>query len=710
MNPYGAYNVYLVPDYYNVTVETQIDEIELDPVNITTAFNETNLYPVYFILDPIESIDDPFLFGSRFVNHRGSIFMESFLALNVGDVEGLYSIRIDSIDNVTVFHPHNGKYEDEVGGFHMSDPVLITDEQHGLGIDGITDWYFVNNTENPFRYYFGSWSAVDGTWYSEGNSGDFLSYQSNWMWIEYALRPYIIINASHYTSDDLTYRLFTVIGTHLDYDWVWISSDSIEDIVIHHPTYILEAYDKKTGNLVYRDRDFVNFTTHRTITVDDIDIINAANEIVNVTIYNGSGIVYSTIINAYDTEFTNLTKGTYDISVTDLFGNVLDQQVITPNNFSIIYAVGSVREIIISVADQRNTFLDFDNFQVFVNETQIFNPFLSSYSIGEILNITIYDRFNYFIHNSTYTVKSENNFVPINVVRHNLKIKNQMREATNITLSSNQVEFSEWILPEDSISYTLFPSNYTLNYTNTEINVDVSESFLIGKETKYIIETSYYPVYFSAFTIEGIGLPHDAVRLFIDNERKGWGPVELLGDVHLVEALDYFGQEVFSESVNLGRLSEYNVLCNIYTLIINNNYSVSMEIVISREGVELRNVVPSQSALLFQMFANVEYEIKVYFTNGTLAKTVSVLLDEVVTTITFGQFEEVTTEDIKREVGDAIQTGDRVLFGVIIVVVIGLSMFFLAREARRKRGRGRKRDNARESITKRKQNVNFDIF
>jgi len=171
--------------------------------------------------------------------------------------------------------------------------------------------------------------------------------------------------------------------------------------------------------------------------------------------------------------------------------------------------------------------------------------------------------------------------------------------------------------------------NYQLLYTQTETNTSVIYNFVLAGAMRYVMNTSYRSIYFSAFSNDGQGVPTDSVRLYVDYYRQSWGPVEILGPNHNVTVLDYFNDTVYSQVLDLSTYSEFNVFVSeCWMSLYNNNtqdyYTFS---IVKNNTMLLTQAVAPQNFLLFR-FTIGTYNVTAFYQNGTMFESRNISLLE----------------------------------------------------------------------------------
>jgi len=245
----------------------------------------------------------------------------------------------------------------------------------------------------------------------------------------------------------------------------------------------------------------------------------------------------------------------------------------------------------------------------------------------------------------------------------------------NITNEINPLDFvlSEHIAIEELISLYVKEGNYSIYYIDDSgeentLSLNVDQSRLV------ILNTTYHEVHFSFFDLSGLGLDPDTARFYINSERRDIGKNWVQGNICNIEVLDFFNETLYNDDISLVGITEFNIYLPIFTMIINNNFTESMEISIQRisNNIEFKQIIPAQFGFNIRLLANVQYGIHMYYTNGTLADSKTILLDENYKQISFGFYSEaisITPEDIQIEMKDYLML---TIISVIALTVIAL--------------------------------------
>jgi hypothetical protein len=406
-------------------------------------------------------------------------------------------------------------------------------------------------------------------------------------------------------------------------------------------------------------------------------------------IYFNEDPIFNITISPYSSEFHNMTSFSNEllyIMYFDIYNNELQDEVF---NFSttntLDYTPEMLKQCRIILTDQFSNLLEFENYHVYINSESILSN-LFYRSVDSTLNITIYDLFGNLLYENDYIVEREDNFIDLTIDQFSLKILNQLEDSTilNITNDINPLEFvlSEYIAINELLSLYVKDGNYSIYFIDDSgdehtLSLNINQSRLI------VLNTTYHEVHFAFFDISGLGLDPDTARFYINDNRRDIGKNWIQGDNCSIKVLDYFNETLYSESISLVGLTEYNIYLPVYTMLINNNYSTSMEISIKRigNGIEFKQIIPGQYGIDIRLLANVEYGIKMYYTNGSFAESKTVLLNENYEKISFGDYEEIINaipDLVQTETNDwiiAVSIIFLIAFIAVIIVILLIRKF-----------------------------------
>lgn len=391
--------------------------------------------------------------------------------------------------------------------------------------------------------------------------------------------------------------------------------------------------------------------------------------------------VFNITISPYTSEFHNMTSFTDEnlyIMYFDIYNNELHSEVF---NFSttntLDYTPEMLKQCRIILANQFNNLLIFENYHVYVNsEPMLSNLFYRT--VDSTLNITVYDLFGNLLYEDDYVVEREDNFIDLTLDQFSLKILNQLQDSTilNITNEINPLDFmfSEHFAINELLTMYVGEGDYSIYYIDDSgiehtLNLNIDQSRLI------ILNTTHHEVYFSFFDLSGLGLNSETARFYLDGKIKDLGYNLIKGDTTSIVVRDFFNETLYSEKISLIGLTEYNIYLPIYTMLINNNFSTSMELVITRIGidVEFKLIVPAQYGIPIRLLANVQYGMHMYYTNGTLAESKTILFDEDYEQISFGMFEK--TYLLSDLTTSGISSSDFII-AIVIISASAISMFY----------------------------------
>jgi hypothetical protein len=245
----------------------------------------------------------------------------------------------------------------------------------------------------------------------------------------------------------------------------------------------------------------------------------------------------------------------------------------------------------------------------------------------------------------------------------------------DITTASGYINLTSdsYSLPMGStvgnISYYVWDSNGFLigelddvNPTTGNISITIPESY------------SVRTVYFSAFSSDGLGVPIDTIRLYIDGNRYEWGPVTISQGIHHVIANDFFSVKQYDVMADLTTVFEWNVFLNMATLSLYNNDTVNyLTFKITKNDIPLLSqLIAPQNSLIFRFVAGL-YSIEAYYPNGTLCASRKIaLLTNSTESLSFGIY---MAADINFTAADIIDPVIRISL-ITITVISGFSVFF----------------------------------
>ena len=303
--------------------------------------------------------------------------------------------------------------------------------------------------------------------------------------------------------------------------------------------------------------------------------------------------------------------------------------------------------VFVSFYDSNNEYLDFNRFETYVNytlyEENFINQRLTSreFYVDESSTIyfNIYDSFDVMVYSASRLAKT---FIDITLNVYALKIKNEAEEYASYSLKNNATAITKegLLFPQEIVEFSIALGTYIIDYINYEDEIPRQLSFSFSDNKLIVINTTYFYVYFSIFNYDGLGLNKDLVRFYVNNLRKDFGFNTLKQDTNNLKVLDYFNATLFNQDLNLRHYTEYNILVEVYALIINNNYTHSIRIEIERNNIAFSQVIPAQYGMPYRFLPNMTYKVRSYYINDTLIEEREIKLDKNNKIASFGFYSE----------------------------------------------------------------------
>jgi hypothetical protein len=214
------------------------------------------------------------------------------------------------------------------------------------------------------------------------------------------------------------------------------------------------------------------------------------------TVYFSQEANFTSLIAPYSSRLTNITNGTWFVIVLDINNNELyNTSFDLWLQNEIAYTSPNTRECFISIANQRNDYLNWENYRLFVDGIPIYsNSFYQT--IGVSINVSISTRFNKSITYMEYVVSRSSNYLPFTITQHSLKIFNQQLKFihSNITFDPNYYVsdqyWSEWIAPNEVVEYLLTEDYYKVNLTEYETNTSTSYAYSLNSDDLLLVTSS----------------------------------------------------------------------------------------------------------------------------------------------------------------------------------------------------------------------------
>lgn len=219
---------------------------------------------------------------------------------------------------------------------------------------------------------------------------------------------------------------------------------------------------------------------------------------VNITQCSLTAAETAITVYPYTSTLTQLDYSNYAYTISDLYNNELETGWLLETESEIVYTPPEVRQLFISLADQQNNYLNWENYKIRVNNTLIYsNSFYRE--IGTSWNVSIYTRFDKYITSTVHTVDRDENYIPITLTLYSLKIFNQQTAFLhyNITLDPNYypgstIFYSEWLAPNE-IGTNKIPADYykiTLMHNETGTPQYTSYSLVFNNDDILLVSSS----------------------------------------------------------------------------------------------------------------------------------------------------------------------------------------------------------------------------
>jgi hypothetical protein len=304
---------------------------------------------------------------------------------------------------------------------------------------------------------------------------------------------------------------------------------------------------------------------------------------------NNSAAIYNVIANSniaanltlqtnpYASSLSNFTQANYIYRIADLYNNTLEISSLNSTQNQITYTPPNMRDNFISLANQRNQYLNFENYQIRINNSLIYSNIFYA-EIDAISNISIYTRENKYLTSVLHTTTRDSNFIAITLTQFKLKIFNQQEKFAFVNLTydpnyfSSSQYWSEWIAPNEIIEFYLSPDHYKLNITEYESNIlgtSVVYSYDLFGDEILLITSSYTLLnaitnILNVNTTIGNQITNVAINLTNQNSDINYSIVNL--DININNMNSSFGDMLINNQLSLNAIQN-----NITTLYIYQN-------------------------------------------------------------------------------------------------------------------------------------------
>lgn len=293
--------------------------------------------------------------------------------------------------------------------------------------------------------------------------------------------------------------------------------------------------------------------------------------------------------NPYANSLSNFTSANYLYRIADLYNNTLEISSLNASQNEIIYNPPNIREIFVSLANQRGDYLPWENFQFRINGTQIYeNRFYRE--IGVSVSIEIYTRFNKSVTNYTHTVDRDSNYIPLTITQHSLKLYNQQAQFTytNVSFDTNYPSeympesWSEWLAPGEITEYLLSQGHYIVNITEYETSTSTLYSYYLTGDDILLIQSqnTIYNILQNIMNVNStIGNQITNVQIDLTNQNSNINNTILNIEINLNSTNSSLNSLLVNQNVAINNLgSDINTLYSFTnTTLFNLNTSIGIE-------------------------------------------------------------------------------------------------------------------------------------
>jgi hypothetical protein len=189
----------------------------------------------------------------------------------------------------------------------------------------------------------------------------------------------------------------------------------------------------------------------------------------------------------------HIASATYNFEYTEE-GETTSENFTFALNDHEYFVINRSQMCFISLADQQGNFLNFENYRVYVEGQQIYeNVFYEE--VRKNVSVEIKDRFGISLKNYTFVVERGDNYLPITLTVHSLKVYNQqeMYNFVNVTRDPNYYPinnyWSEWLVPGELVEFKLHSGNYRINLTNREDDTSSTYAYTLNADDVIIISS-----------------------------------------------------------------------------------------------------------------------------------------------------------------------------------------------------------------------------
>jgi len=560
----STYNVTWVngEDGYITNYDITLDE------NFILTLN-TTFYIVYFSLYDQNGVRlDDSLF-SLYINATRKDF--GFVSLESNDV----TVLVHDYLNITVFNQvvvlsGYTEYNIIITVFELQIRHLAQVSSN-ISISETTTHNHINFSMSPnsLNKYMLSDSVYNVTWWNGENNVAIvygITLNINFM---------LTLNTTYHT---IYFGLFTYDGLGLNRDWVrFYINGTRKDFginIVESEAINITVLDYFNNTLASEIIDASVYSEYNIyVEVYSLYLLNRFTYydlVMNIT-QVGSGYNMSQLVSSSSALlYRFIPNVNYTINATYINGTVYNIRTInlTENTQIESFGIASAPEeypknVYFGVYTTTGLGIDHDLLRFYIDSNRTDFGFNTIGSM--IINITVTDYFNTTLFTQIINTSGIYEY-DILITLYSLKIKNEARVAANYTLSLGVLETTGYILPEEIIEYQLATNNYIFIYTNNEDGSSDTININLNQDRVYILNSTYYTIYFSLFDQNGIRLDDSLFSLYLNSSRKDFGFVELESDDVTILVQDYLNFTAFNSVITLSGSTEYNIIITVYEL------------------------------------------------------------------------------------------------------------------------------------------------
>ncbi|KKM81852.1 hypothetical protein LCGC14_1325600, partial [marine sediment metagenome] len=287
-----------------------------------------------------------------------------------------------------------------------------------------------------------------------------------------------------------------------------------------------------------------------------------------------------------------LAKDYYQIGYYDT--NSVYKQFMIYLDSNQAYELNRSKIVFLAYVNQKGEHLYFDDYKTYINGSLIYENIFYR-EIGDKIGIEVKEIYGISIKNQSYTVVSDDNYIPVVLTMYSLKVMNQQGvfNHINITRDPNYYEssyyWSEWIAPNEIIKFRLFPGYYKIRLTDNEGSSFSFYSYTLNGDDVLLISsgnTLAQVIYNIANVNTTIGNQITNVEINITNQNSN------------------INNTIVNIQINLSNINSTlgTLLTNIETSISNINSSIVSEII--SLGVSITNINTSISNQILTISAD----------------------------------------------------------------------------------------------------------